>query len=245
MEFGEHCCFAECKKLDFLPIKCSACKQNFCSSHYLFNQHNCSKATYSDKNAENSFQIPVCPICLKNVSFLDSNRNPDDAINNHIELGCKQNPRKKIYTNSCNFKHCKKKELIPIRCSNCEITFCLRHRLAEDHECIGKKQALINARLKKFSKPKTVNKSSNISKKPSTSNSSTKITNNNNNTKAQQEKVDHELAIQLQNTWNESANINNQGSSGQNHQNRNQNSSNQSNGNQNSQIYNDKGCTIC
>ncbi|OQR68733.1 AN1-type zinc finger protein-like [Tropilaelaps mercedesae] len=47
---------------------------------------------------------------------------------------CK-NSSKKVYTNRCSARQCKKKEMIPIRCGQCCRNFCLKHRHPSDHEC--------------------------------------------------------------------------------------------------------------
>ncbi|XP_012878903.1 PREDICTED: AN1-type zinc finger protein 2A isoform X2 [Dipodomys ordii] len=44
MEFpdlGKHCSEKTCKQLDFLPLKCDACKQDFCKDHFTCATHTC------------------------------------------------------------------------------------------------------------------------------------------------------------------------------------------------------------
>ncbi|KAL2765952.1 AN1-type zinc finger protein 2A isoform 3, partial [Daubentonia madagascariensis] len=44
MEFpdlGKHCSEKTCKQLDFLPLKCDACKQDFCKDHFTCAAHRC------------------------------------------------------------------------------------------------------------------------------------------------------------------------------------------------------------
>jgi len=44
MEFpgiGAHCSVTDCFQLDFLPIKCDACKSKFCNDHFLHDAHSC------------------------------------------------------------------------------------------------------------------------------------------------------------------------------------------------------------
>ncbi|KAL4695997.1 hypothetical protein H8958_011801 [Nasalis larvatus] len=44
MEFpdlGKHCSEKTCKQLDFLPVKCDACKQDFCKDHFTYAAHKC------------------------------------------------------------------------------------------------------------------------------------------------------------------------------------------------------------
>ena len=60
---------------------------------------------------------------------------PDVTVGQHIDQFCKSTKKQKIFTNGCNFKNCKKKELIPFTCSVCKINFCLKHRHFNDHDC--------------------------------------------------------------------------------------------------------------
>ena len=44
MEFpgiGAHCSVSDCFQLDFLPVKCDACKSKFCNDHFLYDAHSC------------------------------------------------------------------------------------------------------------------------------------------------------------------------------------------------------------
>nr|XP_023510860.1 AN1-type zinc finger protein 2A isoform X3 [Equus caballus] len=47
MEFpdlGKHCSEKTCNQLDFLPLKCDACKQDFCKDHFTYTAHKCPYA---------------------------------------------------------------------------------------------------------------------------------------------------------------------------------------------------------
>jgi len=136
---GDHCSHKGCNQLDFLPIKCSACNQKFCSSHYKFADHACAKASPEQLDSGNQYQIPVCPLCDKTVPFLDGKRDANAAIDRHISLGCdsKKSAKPKIYKNRCNKKGCKKKEAHGFKCAVCKLSFCIKHRFETDHECRG------------------------------------------------------------------------------------------------------------
>lgn len=132
MEFpdlGEHCSEKSCNKLDFLPMKCDACDKIFCSEHFSYIKHDCLSAH------KNNVQVPVCPLCGEPVPT-PRNVSPDQTVGQHIDQYCKSET-KKIFTNRCTYKNCKKKELIPFNCSQCTQNFCLRHRHTADHECKG------------------------------------------------------------------------------------------------------------
>ncbi|XP_068140878.1 AN1-type zinc finger protein 2A [Drosophila tropicalis] len=130
MEFphlGQHCNESTCNRLDFLPVKCDSCDRVFCASHYNYDRHNCPGAY------KKNVQVPICPLCHEPVPTPPGTE-PDLTVGQHIDKQCKSES-KKIYTNRCNAKGCKRKELIPVKCSQCHLNFCLRHRHTSDHDC--------------------------------------------------------------------------------------------------------------
>lgn len=150
MEFpdlGEHCSETSCNRLDFLPLKCDACKEIFCTDHISYIAHSCPSSYKKD------VQVPVCPLCN---ALVPSKRNdpPDLAVSHHIDNDCKAdaNSRKKIFVNKCSSKGCKNKEVIPVTCSECGLNFCLKHRHPPDHDCGGKASAIRQKRLNALSK---------------------------------------------------------------------------------------------
>ncbi|KAE8257480.1 hypothetical protein A4X13_0g2329 [Tilletia indica] len=52
MEYGIHCRLADCNRLDFLPVKCPACKEPFCDTHYLPPAHQCTAPGASEFQPE-------------------------------------------------------------------------------------------------------------------------------------------------------------------------------------------------
>ncbi|XP_053659004.1 AN1-type zinc finger protein 2A [Anopheles marshallii] len=132
MEFpnlGKHCSEQFCNKLDFLPMKCDACGAIFCSDHFSYKDHACPSAYKKD------VQVPICPLCGDPVPT-PRDVSPDITVGAHIDRFCTSD-RKKIYTNRCSYRNCKKKELIPVNCSVCRLNFCLKHRHTTDHDCAG------------------------------------------------------------------------------------------------------------
>jgi len=113
---------------------------------------------------------------------LDKHRSPDEAISACIDSGCKSPKKeKKFDPHKCCKKGCKKKELVPIKCGDCQQNFCIAHRTTDSHNCQGKKKAdevLRQKRLQKYSKPVSTSRTT-------------------------QEQSDHQLALQLQRQWNE------------------------------------------
>lgn len=101
--------------------------------------------------------MPRCPLCQTEVA-LKQGQSLDQAVNDHINAGCKKNAGKgKTYGNvhplhyspilaafspftplqACSKKGCKKKEVIPVVCKRCGRNFCLSHRFEADHNCEG------------------------------------------------------------------------------------------------------------
>lgn len=126
---GKHCSEKYCNKLDFLPMKCDACGAIFCSEHFSYQTHSCPSAHRKD------VQVPICPLCSEPVPT-PRDVSPDVTVGAHIDQFCRSE-KKKIYTNRCTFRNCKKKELIPVSCTVCRRNFCLKHRHTSDHECPG------------------------------------------------------------------------------------------------------------
>ncbi|XP_049761041.1 AN1-type zinc finger protein 2A isoform X1 [Elephas maximus indicus] len=134
MEFpdlGKHCSEKTCKQLDFLPITCDACKQDFCKDHFTFAAHGCPFAFKKD------VQVPVCPLCNSPVP-VKKGELPDVVVGEHMDRDCKYNPgrsHEKIFTYRCSKEGCKRKEMLQVVCDECHSNFCIRHRHPLDHSC--------------------------------------------------------------------------------------------------------------
>ncbi|XP_048724749.1 AN1-type zinc finger protein 2B isoform X1 [Caretta caretta] len=136
MEFpdlGAHCSQPTCKRLDFLPLKCDACEQIFCTDHITYTQHQCTSAYKKD------VQVPVCPLC--NIPIpVKKGEMPDAVVGEHIDRDCKSDPaqrKRKIFTNKCLKPGCKQREMMKVICDQCHGNFCLKHRHPLDHDCNG------------------------------------------------------------------------------------------------------------
>uniref|UniRef100_A0AC35TUE5 AN1-type domain-containing protein n=1 Tax=Rhabditophanes sp. KR3021 TaxID=114890 RepID=A0AC35TUE5_9BILA len=124
---GKHCASKFCRQLDYLTSTCTSCSLEYCSKHIGYERHNCEKGLSKD------VKVPVCPLCEKPVP-VGKNEDANIKINTHIENGCPSSKRK-IFTNKCNAENCKKKELIPIICRDCNLNYCISHRASMDHNC--------------------------------------------------------------------------------------------------------------
>ncbi|XP_023235624.1 AN1-type zinc finger protein 2A-like [Centruroides sculpturatus] len=86
-DLGEHCSEQTCNRLDFLPMKCDACKKVFCGDHFQYAKHNCKDAYRKD------VQVPVCPLCNKPIP-VEKGQIPDIVVGQHIDTFCKSDPNK-------------------------------------------------------------------------------------------------------------------------------------------------------
>ncbi|XP_077176872.1 AN1-type zinc finger protein 2B isoform X1 [Paroedura picta] len=136
MEFpdlGAHCSEPTCKRLDFLPLKCDACGELFCTNHVAYAHHNCTSAYKKD------VQVPVCPLCSTPIP-VKRGEMPDIVVGAHIDQDCKSDPaqrKRKIFTNKCQRPGCKQREMMKVVCDQCHGNFCLKHRHPLDHGCTG------------------------------------------------------------------------------------------------------------
>ncbi|XP_035411980.1 AN1-type zinc finger protein 2B [Cygnus atratus] len=140
-ELGEHCSWPPCQRLDFLPLKCDACQQIFCTDHVAYAQHACTSAYKKD------VQVPVCPLCNTPVPVRRGEM-PDVVVGEHIDRHCKADPaqrKRKIFTNKCLKPGCKQKEMMKVICEQCHRNYCLKHRHPLDHDCSGAGHSLSKA----------------------------------------------------------------------------------------------------
>nr|KAF6350593.1 zinc finger AN1-type containing 2A [Myotis myotis] len=133
MEFpdlGKHCAEETCKQLDFLPLKCDVCEQDFCKDHFTYAAHKCPFAYKKD------VQVPVCPLCNRPIP-VKKGEIPDVVVGEHMDRDCRCRPGKKekVFTFRCSKKGCKKKEMLPVACDQCHGNFCIQHRHPLDHSC--------------------------------------------------------------------------------------------------------------
>ncbi|XP_057551290.1 AN1-type zinc finger protein 2A isoform X3 [Hippopotamus amphibius kiboko] len=134
MEFpdlGKHCSEKTCKQLDFLPLKCDACDEDFCSGHFAYAAHKCPFAFKKD------VQVPVCPLCNCPVP-IKKGEIPDVVVGEHMDGDCKRPPGKKdekVFTYRCSKEGCRRREMLRVACGECRGSFCIQHRHPLDHGC--------------------------------------------------------------------------------------------------------------
>uniref|UniRef100_A0A8C0E0V8 Zinc finger AN1-type containing 2A n=2 Tax=Balaenoptera musculus TaxID=9771 RepID=A0A8C0E0V8_BALMU len=134
MEFpdlGKHCSEKTCKQLDFLPLECDACKQDFCKDHFTYAAHKCPFAFKKD------VQVPVCPLCNSPVP-VKKDEIPDVVVGAHMDGGCKRHPGRKkeeIFSHRCSKEGCRRKEMLRVARAERRGAVCVQHRHPRDHGC--------------------------------------------------------------------------------------------------------------
>ena len=85
-------------------------------------------------------KVPQCPLCGQSV-LVSRSRGEDvnSQMERHITSGCRElvvlpEPRRSSLV-SCTHRGCKRRDLVPYMCPNCERVVCIRHRQPLDHPC--------------------------------------------------------------------------------------------------------------
>ncbi|KAF3494774.1 hypothetical protein DY000_02056510 [Brassica cretica] len=137
-DLGKHCSVDDCKQIDFLPFTCDRCTQVFCLDHRSYNNHNCPKGNRGDVT------VVICPLCAKAVR-LNPDEDPNITWEKHVNTDCdpssyEETVEKKM--KKCPVPRCR--ELLTfsntIRCRDCSVEHCLKHRFGPDHGCAGPKK---------------------------------------------------------------------------------------------------------
>ena len=109
---GSHCEYTYCNQLDFLPFRCESCKGTFCLDHRTETGHTCPKA--GAWAAARRSDSPGLSTSLGGKKTLATGTQ------------C-SHPSCKTFINTIN--------AVGVGCSNCNRSYCLKHRMQEDHDC--------------------------------------------------------------------------------------------------------------
>lgn len=146
MFIGERCALDECHREDFLPFKCSDCRQHYCSSHFRPQAHRCANHHESDLD----YRVPLCPICDNPPEGWKRDQDPNIAMDRHLSGQCPMidnngyikpaattsaNIKRTKRANECSFVKCSKVMVVPIQCPQCAASFCPSHRAPNQHNC--------------------------------------------------------------------------------------------------------------
>lgn len=115
---GARCMLADCRVLDYLPIRCGACGGSFCTEHQSPAAHACL-AQPIERSAR------LCPRC-----GLDVGPTPG-ALKRHLAT-CKGRVRTDPV---CAHKGCNVRDALNVVCPLCRKRYCLQHRHPEEHAC--------------------------------------------------------------------------------------------------------------
>ncbi|KAJ7972221.1 Zinc finger AN1 and C2H2 domain-containing stress-associated protein [Quillaja saponaria] len=135
-DLGKHCTVEDCKQIDFLPFTCDRCNQVFCLEHRSYIKHHCSKADRKDVT------VVICPLCAKGVR-LNPDEDPNISWENHVNTECDPSNYEKVTKKKkCPVPGCR--DLLTfsnkIKCRDCMVDHCLKHRFGPDHKCPGPKK---------------------------------------------------------------------------------------------------------
>ncbi|GAB4843852.1 member of the AAA ATPase of proteins [Ancistrocladus abbreviatus] len=130
---GKHCSVNDCKQIDFLPFTCDSCRQVFCLEHRSYTQHGCPRANKQDVT------VVICPLCAKGVRLIPD-EDPNITWEAHVNTECDpSNYEKATKKRKCPVAACR--ELLTfsntIKCRDCLVDHCLKHRFGPDHKCPG------------------------------------------------------------------------------------------------------------
>ncbi|KAL9936758.1 hypothetical protein V8E36_003993 [Tilletia maclaganii] len=143
MEHGTHCHLSDCNRLDFLPVRCPLCSEEFCFQHHLPKAHNCQapgasepkEDTFVDpaarKAASTSARTP-CPVPgCKRLTLQVEGRTPTPAgvAAQSRSSSAQATPTARQDEARTAFTHAAP------RCYRCQGLFCPEHRVPATHGC--------------------------------------------------------------------------------------------------------------
>lgn len=135
-DLGKHCTVDDCKQIDFLPFTCDRCHQIFCLEHRSYIKHHCPTADRKDVT------VVICPLCAKGVRLIPD-EDPNVTWETHVNTECDpSNYEKATKKKKCPVSGCR--EILTfsntLKCRDCTIDHCLKHRFGPDHKCPGPKK---------------------------------------------------------------------------------------------------------
>ena len=122
---GAHCQYEYCHQLDFLPFRCESCKRTYCLDHRTEDTHACPHAGAWAAARRAAAAGPT------STSLLPTGK-PTPATGTQ----CSE-PRCKTYIHTHTS--------VGVGCATCGRSYCLKHRLPEDHACATLKTIKTNS----------------------------------------------------------------------------------------------------
>lgn len=130
---GKHCSVDDCHQIDFLPFTCDRCKLVFCLQHRSYGQHRCP---HGDNQG---VTVVICPLCAKGVRLIPE-EDPNITWEKHVNTICDpSNYEKATKKRKCPVAGCREILVFSntIKCRDCNVDHCLKHRFGPDHKCPG------------------------------------------------------------------------------------------------------------
>ncbi|KAK4392458.1 Zinc finger AN1 and C2H2 domain-containing stress-associated protein 13 [Sesamum angolense] len=134
---GKHCSVEDCRQIDFLPFTCDCCRQIYCLEHRSYSRHQCMKAKESDVT------VVICPLCAKGVPLIPE-EDPNITWESHVNVECDPSNYDKVTKKrTCPVPGCRGILTFSntIKCRDCSVDHCLKHRFGPDHNCPGPKKS--------------------------------------------------------------------------------------------------------
>ncbi|XP_022766005.1 zinc finger AN1 and C2H2 domain-containing stress-associated protein 16-like [Durio zibethinus] len=159
-DLGKHCSVEDCKQIDFLPFTCDRCHLVYCLEHRSYIKHHCPNADKKDVT------VVICPLCAKGVRLIPD-EDPNINWETHVNTECDPSNYDKVTKKKkCPVPGCREVLTFSntIKCRDCTIDHCLKHRFGPDHKCPGPKKpessfpfmGLLSRSRKEESKPSRV-----------------------------------------------------------------------------------------
>lgn len=170
----------------------------YCLEHRSYIRHQCTKADKLD------LTVVICPLCAKGVRLVPD-QDPNITWENHVNTDCDPSNYEKVTKKKkCPAAGCKEILVFSntIKCRDCMLDHCLKHRFGPDHKCPGPKKletsfpflSLLNKNRKEERKP-------NSSSTPSSSKWSSSFLNAASNIRASAEAGMSKLSGEINQVW--------------------------------------------
>ncbi|KAK7285591.1 hypothetical protein RJT34_20367 [Clitoria ternatea] len=135
-DLGQHCSVSDCNQIDFLPFTCDRCDLVYCLEHRSYIQHKCTKPNKKDVT------VVICPLCAQGVRLIPD-QDPNITWENHVNIECDPSNFEKVTKKKkCPAPGCREVLVFSntIKCRDCLMDHCLKHRFGPDHKCSGPKK---------------------------------------------------------------------------------------------------------
>ncbi|EXJ92818.1 hypothetical protein A1O3_01372 [Capronia epimyces CBS 606.96] len=118
---GAHCEFPYCHQLDFLPFRCDSCHHTYCLDHRSETAHKCPRAgEWARNRRRNSVGRP-------SSTSTTTTSDTSGGRPTHANTAQCSNPSCKTFVHTLQNPG--------VHCPQCNRTYCLKHRMREDHDC--------------------------------------------------------------------------------------------------------------